>query len=133
MSELTDLTAVRLVDGYRKGEFSPVDVVRAALRRAEETQPLVNAFVRIEARAALEQAEASAGRWRRGEPRGLVDGVPVSVKDLLLLRGGPTLRGSRTLRAEARGTRTPLRWRGCGSTARCSSAARPPRSSAGRA
>ncbi|MEU7646686.1 amidase [Streptomyces huasconensis] len=100
MSELTDLTAVRLVDGYRKGEFSPVDVVRAALRRAEETQPLVNAFVRIEARAALEQAEASAGRWRRGEPRGLVDGVPVSVKDLLLLRGGPTLRGSRTLRAE---------------------------------
>ncbi|MFF8655725.1 amidase [Streptomyces huasconensis] len=100
MSELTDLTAVRLVDGYRKGEFSPVDVVRAALRRAEETQPLVNAFVRIEARAALEQAEASAGRWQRGEPRGLVDGVPVSVKDLLLLRGGPTLRGSRTLRAE---------------------------------
>ncbi|MEU5581496.1 amidase [Streptomyces huasconensis] len=100
MSELTDLTAVRLVDGYRKGEFSPVDVVRAALRRAEETQPLVNAFVRIEARAALEQAEASAGRWRRGEPQGLVDGVPVSVKDLLLLRGGPTLRGSRTLRAE---------------------------------
>ncbi|UFQ15808.1 MULTISPECIES: amidase [Streptomyces] len=100
MSELTDLTAVRLVDGYRKGEFSPVDVVRAVLRRAEETQPLVNAFVRIEARAALEQAEASAGRWRRGEPRGLVDGVPVSVKDLLLLRGGPTLRGSRTLRAE---------------------------------
>ncbi|MFH8563845.1 amidase [Streptomyces sp. NPDC017988] len=100
MSELTDLTAVRLVDGYRKGEFSPVDVVRAALRRAEETQPLVNAFVRIEARTALAQAEASAGRWRRGEPQGLVDGVPVSVKDLLLLRGGPTLRGSRTIRAE---------------------------------
>ncbi|MFH8288703.1 amidase [Streptomyces sp. NPDC018059] len=100
MSELTDLTAVRLVDGYRKGEFSPVDVVRAALRRAEETQPLVNAFVRIEAQTALAQAEASAGRWRRGEPQGLVDGVPVSVKDLLLLRGGPTLRGSRTIRAE---------------------------------
>ncbi|MBM7167880.1 amidase [Streptomyces sp. G44] len=100
MSELTDLTAVRLVEGYREGEFSPVDVVRAALRRAEETQPLVNAFVRIEARSALEQAEASAGRWRHGEPQGLVDGVPVSVKDLLLLRGGPTLRGSRTIRAE---------------------------------
>ncbi|MFI2613403.1 amidase [Streptomyces sp. NPDC018584] len=100
MSALTDLTAVRLVDGYRKGEFSPVDVVRAALRRAEETQPLVNAFVRIEAQTALVQAEASAGRWRRGEPQGLVDGVPVSVKDLLLLRGGPTLRGSRTIRAE---------------------------------
>ncbi len=100
MSELTELTAVRLLDGYRAGEFSPVDAVRAVLRRAEETQPAVNAFVRIEARGALEQAEASAGRWRRGEPRGLLDGVPVAVKDLLLLRGGPTLRGSRTVRPE---------------------------------
>ncbi|MBW5423731.1 amidase [Streptomyces sp. BG9H] len=100
MSELTDLTAVQLVDGYRKGDFSPVDAVRAALRRAEEVQPAVNAFVRVEPEAALEQAEASAGRWRRGEPQGLVDGVPVSVKDLLLMRGGPTLRGSRTIRPE---------------------------------
>ncbi|MEU7582099.1 amidase [Streptomyces sp. NPDC041068] len=100
MTELTDLTAVQLVDGYRKGEFSPVDATRAVLRRAEETQPAVNAFVRIEAESALEQAAASADRWRRGEPQGLVDGVPVSVKDLLLLRGGPTLRGSMTVRPE---------------------------------
>ncbi|MCF3122372.1 amidase [Streptomyces arenae] len=100
MTELTDLTAVQLVDGYRKGEFSPVDVVRAALARAERTQGAVNAFVRMETGTALDEAEASAERWRRGEPRGLVDGVPVSVKDLLLLRGGPTLRGSKTVREE---------------------------------
>ncbi|MEV5975437.1 amidase [Streptomyces sp. NPDC052114] len=100
MTELTDLTAVQLVDGYRKGEFSPIEVVRAALARAEGTQGTVNAFVRLEDGPALEQAAASAERWRRGEPRGLVDGVPVSVKDLLLLRGGPTLRGSKTVRAE---------------------------------
>ena len=97
MTELTELTAVRLVEGYRKGEFSPVDVARAALRRAEEVQPATNAFVRVEADAALAQAEESAGRWRRGEPAGLVDGVPVSVKDILLMRGGPTLKGSRTI------------------------------------
>ncbi|MEV7198170.1 amidase [Streptomyces sp. NPDC093510] len=102
MTELTDLTAVQLVDGYRKGEFSPVDAVRAALRRAEETQPTVNAFVRIAAETASAQAEASAERWRRGEPQGLVDGVPVSVKDLLLMRGGPTLRGSRTVSPEGK-------------------------------
>ncbi|MET7362601.1 amidase [Streptomyces sp. NPDC005562] len=102
MTELTDLTAVQLVDGYRKGEFSPVDAVAAALRRAEETQPAVNAFVRIEPESALAQAEASAERWRRGAPQGLVDGVPTTVKDLLLLRGGPTLRGSRTVRPEGK-------------------------------
>ncbi|MFH8463868.1 amidase [Streptomyces sp. NPDC017991] len=97
MTELTELTAVRLVEGYRKGEFSPVDAVRAALRRAEEIQPAVNAFVRLDEEAALARAAESTGRWRRGEPAGLVDGVPVSVKDILLMRGGPTLRGSRTV------------------------------------
>ncbi|WP_055567491.1 amidase [Streptomyces atriruber] len=102
MTELADLTAVQLVDGYRKGEFSPVDAVRAALRRAERTQPAVNAFVRIAQDSALSQAEASTERWRRGAPQGLVDGVPVSVKDLLLLRGEPTLRGSRTVRPEGK-------------------------------
>ncbi|WP_447037629.1 amidase [Streptomyces sp. DSM 118878] len=100
MTELTDLTAVQLVDGYRKGEFSPVDAVRAVLRRAEDTQPTLNAFVSVEAERAIEQAGASAERWRRGEPEGLVDGVPVSVKDLLLMRGGPTLRGSKTISAD---------------------------------
>ncbi|MFS8201772.1 amidase [Streptomyces sp. CWNU-52B] len=102
MTELTELTAVRLVEGYRKGEFSPVDVVRATLRRAEEIQPAVNAFVRLDEEAALARAAESAERWRRGEPAGLVDGVPVSVKDILLMRGGPTLKGSRTVSAAGR-------------------------------
>ncbi|MFF6640653.1 amidase [Streptomyces althioticus] len=97
MSELTELTAARLVDGYRKGEFGPVEVTRAALRRAEEIQPEVNAFVRLLADDALQRAAASAERWRRGEQLGPLDGVPVTVKDILLLRGAPTLKGSRTV------------------------------------
>ncbi|KUO20321.1 amidase [Streptomyces dysideae] len=97
MTDLTELTAVQLLDGYRKGEFSPVDATRATLARAERIQPEVNAFVRLLADQALDQARASADRWRRGEPEGLLDGVPVTVKDILLLRGAPTLRGSKTV------------------------------------
>ncbi|MDN3022635.1 amidase [Streptomyces sp. S.PB5] len=97
MADLTELTAVQLVDGYRKGEFSPVEATRAALERAERIQPEVNAFVRLTAEAALEQARAATDRWRRGEPAGLVDGVPVTVKDILLMRGAPTLKGSKAL------------------------------------
>ncbi|MFG3657317.1 amidase [Streptomyces sp. NPDC047706] len=97
MTELTELTAVRLLDGYRKGEFSPVEAARAALERAEAIQPEVNAFVRLTAEDALRRARESQERWRRGEPDGLLDGVPVTVKDILLLRGAPTLRGSRTV------------------------------------
>ncbi|MFD6496349.1 amidase, partial [Streptomyces sp. NPDC060188] len=102
MSELTELTAIQLVDGYRKGEFSPEDVTRAALERAERVQPAVNAFVRLLADDALTRARASADRWRRGEPMGLLDGVPVTVKDILLLRGHPTLRGSKTVSEQGR-------------------------------
>ncbi|MGW3625271.1 amidase [Streptomyces sp. NPDC000880] len=100
MSELTDLTARQLLTGYEKGDFSPVDATRAALERIEVVQPLVNAFVRVDAEQALAQAEASAERWRQGEPQGLLDGVPVTVKDLLLQRGVPTLRGSTSVSAE---------------------------------
>ncbi|MFD5858917.1 amidase [Streptomyces chartreusis] len=97
MTDLTALTAVQLLDGYRKGDFSPVDATRATLERAERIQPEVNAFVRLTADEALARAGESAERWRRGEPAGLLDGVPVTVKDILLLRGSPTLRGSKTV------------------------------------
>ncbi|MDC0769318.1 amidase [Streptomyces sp. HD] len=97
MTDLTELTAVQLLDGYRAGEFSPVDATRAALERAERIQPEVNAFVRLTADAALAQAADSAERWRRGAPAGLLDGVPVTVKDILLMRGAPTLKGSKAI------------------------------------
>ncbi|MFE4416757.1 amidase [Streptomyces sp. NPDC056817] len=102
MTELTELTAGELLDGYRKGEFSPVEATRAALELAERIQPEVNAFVRITAEDALARARESEDRWRRGRPSGLLDGVPVTVKDILLLRGHPTLRGSRTVPEEGR-------------------------------
>lgn len=74
-----------------------MEAVRAALERAERIQPEVNAFVRILAEEALAQARGAQERWRRGEPRGALDGVPVTVKDILLLKGHPTLRGSRAV------------------------------------
>ncbi|NJQ01897.1 amidase [Streptomyces zingiberis] len=108
MTELADLTATQLLAGYASRAFSPVEATRAVLDRAERTDPVLNAFVRLETESALAQAAASEERWRRGEPAGLVDGVPVSVKDLLLLRGGPTLRGSRTVDERAD---DPAAWR----------------------
>src|SRR6185437_12583302 len=40
--------------------------------------------------------------WMRGAPQGLLDGIPVSIKDLLFTSGWPTLRGSRTVDATQR-------------------------------
>ncbi len=78
MTDLTELTAVQLLDGYRKGEFSPVEATRAALERAERIQPEVNAFVRLTPRTPSTRrgrrsgggaAAHRAGGWTACRPR----------------------------------------------------------------
>jgi aspartyl-tRNA(Asn)/glutamyl-tRNA(Gln) amidotransferase subunit A len=59
--------------------------------------PRLNAFNLIAQESALRDAEASERRWREGQPKGLLDGVPVSIKDIILTKGWPTLRGSKTV------------------------------------
>ena len=68
----------------------------AVLGRIEKLNPKLNAFCLINEQA-LAEAEASEKRWMSGQPKGLLDGVPVSIKDLLLTKGWPTLRGSKTV------------------------------------
>src|SRR5687768_4934867 len=93
------LTAVELLEAYRKRTLSPVEATRAVLRRIEERNPKLNAFNLVSDRA-LDEAKASEGRWMSGAAKGLLDGVPLSIKDILLTRGWPTLRGSKTVDAQ---------------------------------
>ncbi|MEI9948471.1 MAG: amidase [Pseudomonadota bacterium] len=97
---LTALSATELVRLYRTRALSPVAVTRAVLNRIESKNHQINAFVVVDTKGALAAAAESEARWGRGEPLGLLDGVPVSVKDLLALRGLPTRRGSKTTSAE---------------------------------
>ena len=95
--DLAFLSATDLVELYRARKLSPVEVTRAVLRRIERTREALNCYVMVDADSALASARASEARWVRGEPKGLVDGVPTSIKDLVLTRGWPTLRGSLTV------------------------------------
>ncbi|MFE4833854.1 amidase [Arthrobacter sp. NPDC056691] len=88
-------TATELVAAYRAGEVSPVEATVAALDSIDRHDKDVNAFCLVEPEAALQAARESEARWRRNEPRGLADGVPTSIKDLILTKDWPTLRGSR--------------------------------------
>ena len=58
---------------------------------------VLNAFAHLAEEDALASAAASTDRWHRGEPCGPLDGVPATVKDLVLAKGWPTRRGSRTV------------------------------------
>ena len=85
--KLHTLTATELTFAYRRLELSPLDVVHAVLEHIERRNPELNAFALLDADAALTSARASEARWLARKPNGLLDGVPVSVKDLLLARG----------------------------------------------
>lgn len=95
--DLLSLSARELLAHFRAGTLSPVEVTRAALDRIHALQPRYNAFAWIGAEQALAAARASEQRWLRGAPLGRVDGLPTTVKDLLLCRGWPTRRGSLTV------------------------------------
>jgi aspartyl-tRNA(Asn)/glutamyl-tRNA(Gln) amidotransferase subunit A len=99
MSELWALTASELLEGFRKKTLSPVEVTQAVLARMAQLNPKLNAFCLV-SESALEEAKASEARWTAGQPRGLLDGVPVSIKDIILTKGWPTLRGSKTIDAK---------------------------------
>lgn len=95
--DILSFSAAELTAGYRSKKLSPVEVTRAALERAQRLNPVYNAFVLIDEARALKDAHASEARWQRGVPAGIVDGIPATVKDLIVTEGWPTLRGSRTI------------------------------------
>src|SRR5215470_17964840 len=98
MAAETDIayaSAAALLDLYRRKELSPVEATRLILDRLDALQPQINAFCVVDRDGALVVAAQSEARWLRGEPAGRLDGVPATVKDLILTRGFPTLRGSR--------------------------------------
>ena len=88
-------SATALIELYRKRALSPVEVTRSLLDRLDALQPKINAFCVVDRDGALAAARQSEERWQRGEAAGRLDGVPVTIKDLMLMRGFPTLRGSR--------------------------------------
>jgi len=91
------MTASEMLRRYRTGSLSPVTVAEAQLERLEKVEPALNAFQhRAHPARVLDQARASAQRWRDGRPSGTLDGVPVTIKDLVAVAGWPMRLGSAT-------------------------------------
>lgn len=97
MNELLEMSASELVLAYRGKALSPVELMRTVLEQVHSLDPQLNAFRVVDEEAALQDATASERRWLQGTPCGPLDGVPVSVKDMVATRGMSTLFGSCTL------------------------------------
>jgi len=96
-TDLAACSAAELLHLYRTKQASPVEATRAVLARMDRLDPVLNAYCLRDDDAVVAMARASEARWLAGRPCGLVDGVPTAVKDLVVTRGWPTRRGSKTI------------------------------------
>jgi aspartyl-tRNA(Asn)/glutamyl-tRNA(Gln) amidotransferase subunit A len=95
--DLCALSATELLAAYRARTVSPVEATQAVLKRIRKLNSVLNCFILVDEKGALAAARASEARWKKRAPKGMLDGVPVSIKDLLYTKGWPTLRGSKTI------------------------------------
>ncbi len=88
-----EMTGAALTAGYASGEFTPVDAAESVLADIAARNPEINAFTDLDPAQVLQDAAASAARWERGEQRGPLDGVPVTVKENFVRAGIPAHAG----------------------------------------
>jgi aspartyl-tRNA(Asn)/glutamyl-tRNA(Gln) amidotransferase subunit A len=100
MDDLCNLGVFELARLYRSGKISPVEVVNDHLRRCERLNPILNAYLLILRESAFQAARAMERLFQAGIDLGPLQGVPVSLKDIIRLRGTPTTAGSRVLLGE---------------------------------
>ncbi len=86
---LGDSDALALAERLEKGEVTPTELVEAAIKRAEQVNPVLNAIITDTFDQALEQAKSPL--------KGKLGGVPTFIKDNVDVQGAPTLFGTRGL------------------------------------
>lgn len=95
MQPLWQLSASELAATYRDKRSTPSEVLQAVLSRIEHVNPQINAIVTLDRTGAQTAAEASDRRMASGDPLSALDGVPVTIKDSILVGGMRSTWGSR--------------------------------------
>lgn len=87
--ELADLSGADLSRAFATRALSPVEVMADVLARVERLEPVLCATWALDAQAAMEGARASERRWHAGTARSPLDGIPVTLKELIATKGCP--------------------------------------------
>jgi len=101
IAEILCMSALELVEKYKQRELSPVEVTEAMLEQIDRINASVNAYCLVDTDVTLEFARRSEQRYLNNEATGLVDGVPVAVKDVFLTPMWPTIKGSKVIDPES--------------------------------
>src|ERR1700761_3002320 len=96
VTPLNELSAVDLIAGYRAKQFTPSEVLEDVLTHVAAWEPHIKALYAFDPDGARATAKAATERWHKGEPIGLLDGVPVTIKDNIATKGVPVPLGTAT-------------------------------------
>jgi aspartyl-tRNA(Asn)/glutamyl-tRNA(Gln) amidotransferase subunit A len=97
MKNLTDLTIVQAHEGLKNKEFSAVDLCQSYLAEIGKKDQKIHAFLTVTAEAALNQAKKIDELIQSGRPLPLLAGIPVAIKDNILVEGIKCTAGSKIL------------------------------------
>jgi len=84
------MTAAELALGYRKKDFSPVEVTQYLLNRIDALNPKYHAFIEVDHEGALAAARQAEQEIAAGRALGPLHGVPIGIKDIIDIAGQKT-------------------------------------------
>ena len=91
-------TLAALRDQIAAGQVKATDLARQYYDRIAQINPHLNIYLSLTKERALEQAARVDAAAAAGNPLGPLAGVPVGIKDVLVLRGAPSTAGSKILK-----------------------------------
>lgn len=92
--ELCFTPAYKLAEMIRNKQLSPVELMEVVLRRISEINPKLNAYLTVAEDEAMQAAREAEKVTSTRSNLGLLHGIPVSIKDLVLTKGMRTTMGS---------------------------------------
>jgi aspartyl-tRNA(Asn)/glutamyl-tRNA(Gln) amidotransferase subunit A len=94
---LNKLTIEEAHKGLATKQFSAVELAKSCFDVIREKDEKLNAFITITENSAYEQAERVDKKINKGEEIGMLEGIPVAVKDNILVEGVKATGGSKIL------------------------------------